>query len=196
MTSKLQQDFLLLFQCIIDFGADVRRDCTKEKMKTIYLTDNFKLFLGKTKHHLFHQLPKQSPMCCECPQTGCSIRNTGKIDRRIFDNFYSYDKTLRIPPGHQTANSNQIIMTCLCRFVENNKFLHDLDISDLNCLLRSLPILSSLEAFYLKELMEVRGKICHAVTTKTFSQHELTILWTTFMNSVCKLCTSDPKYLK
>ncbi|CAC5358827.1 unnamed protein product [Mytilus coruscus] len=196
MTSKLQQDFLLLFQCIIDFGADVLRDCTKMKMKTIYQTDNFKIFLGKTKHHLFHQLPKQNPICCACPITGCSIRKTGHVDRRIFDKFYFNDKTLPIPPGHHAANGKKVPQICICRFVENNKVLDDLDLSDLNCLLRNLSIMTSIEENLLKELMEVRGKVCHTVTTKTFSQHELTNLWTTFMNSVCTLCPSDPKYLK
>ncbi|VDI21103.1 Hypothetical predicted protein, partial [Mytilus galloprovincialis] len=165
-------------------------------MKTNYKTDNFKIFLGKTKHHLFHQLPKQNPICCACPITGCSIRKTGHVDRKIFDKFYFYNKTLSVPPGHHAANGKKFPQTCICRFIENNKVLDDLDLSDLNCLLRNLSIMTSLEENLLKELMEVRGKVCHAVTTKTFSQHELTNLWTTFMHSVCRLCPSDPKYLK
>lgn len=196
MTWKLQQDFLLLFKCIVDIGAEVLRDFTNVKMKSTYQTDNFELFLGKTKHCLFHQLIKQKPICCECPSIGCSIKKTGHMNQKIFDKFYMYDKTVRCVHRHHGANGKTFSQTCICRFVEQTLVLNDLDLSDLNCLLRCLSLMSPSEEKLLKELMDIRGNICHAVDTKTFSQPKLTNLWTTFMNAVCNLYPSDPKFLK
>lgn len=201
MIPKIQKDFLLLFQCIIDVGAEVLRDFTEEKIKTNYNTDDFGIFLGKTKHHFYHQSDKKKLPCCECPSHGCSIPTTGKMDKKIFDKLYPFNSSMKWPKGHIKRNDGCIIQNCICRLNANISLIEDLDLSDLNALLKGLPamktpMISPIEAQLISDMMTVRGKVCHAVSTTTFSEPDLINLWGQFTNALYNLYPGQPKHVK
>lgn len=201
MIPKIQKDFLLLFQCIIDFGAEVLRDFTEEKIKIKYKTDNFTTFLENTKHYFYHQWDKKKVLCCECPAHGCNIRKTGKMDKKIYDKLYLYNSSMKLQRGHEKKSGSSVIQTCICRYTAKQILIKALDLSDLNALLIGLralntPMICHSEAVLINKIMNVRGTVCHAVTTTTFSEPELNNLWAGFTNALYSLCPGDPRNVK
>lgn len=201
MIPKIQKDFLLLFQCIIDFGAEVLRDFTEEKIKIKYNTDDFTTFLENTKHYFYHQWDKKKVACCECPAYGCSIPKTGKMDKKIYDKLYLYNSLMKLQRGHEKKSGSSVIQTCICRYTAKQILINALDLSDLNALLIGLrsintPMICNPEAVLINEIMNVRGTVCHAVTTTTFSEPELISLWAKFTNALYNLCPGGPKNVK
>lgn len=201
MISKIQRDFLLLFQCIVDFGAEVLRDFTEEKIKIKYKTDDFRILLENTRHYFYHQWDKTKLPCCQCPVHGFNIPKTGRMDKTIYNKLYSFNSSEKCPKGHVIKKDSIIVQNCICRLTAGNIMINELDLSDLNALLTgsraiNTPMICQSEALLINEIMVVRGTVCHAVTTTTFSESELNDLWVKFTNALYSLCPGDKKNVK
>lgn len=190
-----QRDFALLFLCITDLGAEIVRDLTIDKIgKHFSFTD----YLKRVKHHMFHQWDKKKRMCCACPLPGCSIRKTGNLSKNIFEKFFVHVKGV-CHNGYTRKNGPTPVQICVCEYNVRIASITDLDLTELNSLLLNSPLSSLLtlsENNKLSALIDVRNRVCHALGSNTFSEFELTSLWTELFESLCKLSTIQSKYLK
>lgn len=190
-----QRDFALLFLCITDLGAEIVRDLTIDKIgKHFSFTD----YLATVKHHMYHQWDKKKRICCECPKPGCAIKKTVQLSKNIFEKLFVYVKGV-CHNGYTRKNGTALVQICVCEYNVRNVSITDLDLTELNSVLLNSPLSSFLtpcENIKLSALMNIRNKVCHSIGSNTFSELELTSLWTELFEALCKLSTIQSKYLK
>lgn len=193
-----QTDFLLLFQCIIDFGAELVRDLVTGKILKKYQKRLLKDFLKIAKHHMYHQMAANGSICCRCPSMGPNIRKTGYFSSNIFEKFFAYFEGQTCSSKIKRRNGEAGIDICICKYSGNDIDFENLDLSDLKslCLNSSSPsFLTSQEENQLDVLINIRNKVCHAINSNMFSKPELNIMWTDVSKALCCFSSIDQKYL-
>ncbi|CAC5384020.1 unnamed protein product [Mytilus coruscus] len=192
-------DFLLLFECILNFAAEIVRDLATEKILKLHQTRLFMDFLKKAKHHLYHQWDKKNRTCCNCPITGRLIWKTGNLNTKIFEKLFAYVKTHACSNRPRTRNGAPNIEICICKYEEGNISMEDLDLCAIKSLCQYSPLSSLLTASeenQLDILINIRNKVCHAVKSNIFSEPELDLMRTEVSDALCNLSDIDKKYMK
>ncbi|VDI18935.1 Hypothetical predicted protein [Mytilus galloprovincialis] len=183
------QEFLRLFKCVVDTGADVLVPFTKNKLLTSY-NGNFERFLDDKKHELFHLWHSKRLLCCACPPAGCILKRTGHMDNWIFKKMY--DDSGYEEGGHITRKNGKVEQLCVHKYVTRNIGIHELDIIALSFLLRNLANLLPNETTALDTIRTNRSMICHAYSTNCFNMALLNKAWSELDTALVDL--TDPSY--
>lgn len=113
-----------------------------------------------------------------------------KIETWIFKKIY--ESTGVEDPTHVVKQGGCIQQLCLHKFVARNIAAHELDISVLYLLLRTMSYMSTSEKSSLNTVSHCRSSICHAWSTNCFHSTELNILWVDLETHLMNL--SDLRY--
>lgn len=183
------QELLRLFKCVVDTGTEVLSAFAGSKLLPTY-NGCFIRFLDDKKHQIFHLWQSKKFLCCACPAAGCNLKRTGHMDKWIFKTLY--DDNGNEDRVHIVRNSGRVEQLCLHKYITRNIAIHELDISAISFLLRSLAPLSQNETTALDTVTTYRSQICHAHSMKCYSITELNTVWNELENALVDL--ADPFY--
>lgn len=187
MSSKENTEFMRLIKASFNTSSYAVRNFITSKV--IPNGKTFTNFLDVNLHDLYHKYQNQLPCCLP----GCqnqSLPRKQQLFGLFFFQLYEFTKApvrCKTGIGPKTVMVNgkmKIIQHCSCNVrVLAHVTLQNLDISVLNKILQE----TGNSNHHVTALCDVRNKICHAATTKSFSYKTYMDLWTKLETEVLKL---------
>ncbi|XP_052084254.1 uncharacterized protein LOC127721531 [Mytilus californianus] len=173
--------FLQVMKLSIDTSTEVVRILANQNLLQNYggcLTT----FLQAKTHYFFHQW-EPGKFTCVCSPAGCNIKGSKSMSNWLFKKIYSQNSNP--VGGHFIVRNKKVEQQCIHAFTVNPGLSIDtVDITVLVFILRHCGALTVQQLQSLEEIAFVRNQMCHAFSTKQYTEMELDQMWTTLEQAI------------
>lgn len=176
--------FLQVMKLSIDTSTEVVRILANQNLLQNY-GGSLTTFLQSKKHYFFHQWEK-GRFTCVCSPAGCNIQRSKSMGNWLFKKIYSQNSNP--VGGHFIVRNKNIEQHCIHAYAVNPGLLIDTaDITVLVFILRHCGALSVQQSKSLEDIAFIRNQMCHAFSTKQYTEMELDQMWNTLEQAILLL---------